>query len=681
MVADQALPEQSAGVPTASSSDSDEEGSEPIATPPPLPPRIHSPGPAFIRPAEAAVVSAPSSSSSSSPSSSATESELMRVHSHSDGNLLERFRRRCRPMACGLASGLRKSLSLATRKSTKGSSKKSSGAVEKRTVAAAVSCEDAQMQTDQDMWESYLQGAVAAIEQAHGTEEGHFAELYTAFSSPLTLTTVFQVTDRTFNDLNAPTTASNAAGRAPIAVVYPNVVSPPNVVVQEGGTAPSSSDGDGDGPAAPAAEEKLRPSTTTTNNTSSSWRKRGPILSILVDCFTRRARTDSVGDVPGVPADPAETAPVMPSSSAVNLPSTSISPSAADVSPPSSPGSNHHLRLPTQIDGPISAELAELLVPAMSAAEARAALERDIYLEEAADEAEMLFGENSLYQSGGGGGNGGVGLYGLQPPRVDGVHGDDLGQLRQILAIGERQAHLQHQHQQHPMSTFSLHPEHSNYPMARAAAGELAIRQFPRQYPPTVPTPTTYLEAAGPSSSSGVHTQIDYINCLVPDLKAISACSFYWGKMDRYEAERLLEGKPEGTFLLRDSAQEDHLFSVSFRRFDRSLHARIEQCKHRFSFDSHDPGVYSSATVTGLIEHYKDPSHCMFFEPMLTKPLHRHFVFSLQHLARASICDRLTSYQAVADLPLPAVLKAHLRQYHFSIKVRTKHFDEFTNYQ
>ncbi|XP_017493108.1 PREDICTED: suppressor of cytokine signaling 5-like [Rhagoletis zephyria] len=258
----------------------------------------------------------------------------------------------------------------------------------------------------------------------------------------------------------------------------------------------------------------------------------------------------------------------------------------------------------------------------MSAAEARAALERDIYLEEAADEAEMLFGENSLYQSGGGGGggNGGIGLYGLQPPQVDGVHGDDLGQLRQILAIG-------------------------------------------------------------PSSSSGVHTQIDYINCLVPDLKAISACSFYWGKMDRYEAERLLEGKPEGTFLLRDSAQEDHLFSVSFRRFDRSLHARIEQCKHRFSFDSHDPGVYSSATVTGLIEHYKDPSHCMFFEPMLTRPLHRHFVFSLQHLARASICDRLTSYQAVADLPLPALLKAHLRQYHFSIKVRTKHFDEFTNYQ
>lgn len=68
--------------------------------------------------------------------------------------------------------------------------------------------------------------------------------------------------------------------------------------------------------------------------------------------------------------------------------------------------------------------------------------------------------------------------------------------------------------------------------------------------------------------------------------------------MDRYEAERLLEGKQEGTFLLRDSAQEEFLFSVSFRKYGRSLHARIEQWNHKFSFDSHDPGVYASKTVS-----------------------------------------------------------------------------------
>uniref|UniRef100_A0A8C6USL4 Suppressor of cytokine signaling 5b n=1 Tax=Neogobius melanostomus TaxID=47308 RepID=A0A8C6USL4_9GOBI len=86
-----------------------------------------------------------------------------------------------------------------------------------------------------------------------------------------------------------------------------------------------------------------------------------------------------------------------------------------------------------------------------------------------------------------------------------------------------------------------------------------------------------------------VHTQIDYIHCLVPDLLQISSLPCYWGVMDRYEAESLLDGRPEGTFLLRDSAQEDYLFSVSFRRYNRSLHARIEQWNHNFSFDAHDP--------------------------------------------------------------------------------------------
>ncbi|CAG9761612.1 unnamed protein product [Ceutorhynchus assimilis] len=176
-------------------------------------------------------------------------------------------------------------------------------------------------------------------------------------------------------------------------------------------------------------------------------------------------------------------------------------------------------------------------------------------------------------------------------------------------------------------------------------------------------------------SITGCHTQVDFIHCLVPDLLSITNCSFYWGKMDRYEAERLLEGKPEGTFLLRDSAQEEFLFSVSFRKYGRSLHARIEQWNHRFSFDSHDPGVFTSDTVCGLIEHYKDPSSCMFFEPMLTWPLHRNFTFSLQHLARAVIVNKLT-YDNINHLQLPKTLKSYLKEYHYRQKVRVERFDD-----
>ncbi|XP_030075183.1 suppressor of cytokine signaling 5 [Microcaecilia unicolor] len=171
-----------------------------------------------------------------------------------------------------------------------------------------------------------------------------------------------------------------------------------------------------------------------------------------------------------------------------------------------------------------------------------------------------------------------------------------------------------------------------------------------------------------------VHTQIDYIHCLVPDLLRITNLPCYWGVMDRYEAEAVLEGKPEGTFLLRDSAQEDYLFSVSFRRYGRSLHARIEQWNHNFSFDVHDPNVFYATTVTGLLEHYKDPNTCMFFEPLLSTPHNRTLPFSLQHLCRAVIAS-CTSYDGIDNLPIPSSLKAYLKEYHYKQRVRIRRLD------
>ncbi|KAL7018758.1 hypothetical protein ACKWTF_010899 [Chironomus riparius] len=188
------------------------------------------------------------------------------------------------------------------------------------------------------------------------------------------------------------------------------------------------------------------------------------------------------------------------------------------------------------------------------------------------------------------------------------------------------------------------------------------------------------LSIADDENNPRYHSQVAYCHYLVPDLEKITACCYYWGKMDRYEAEKLLEGKPEGTFLLRDSAQDDYLFSVSFRKYGRSLHARIEQFNHKFSFDSHDPSVFMAFTVTGLVEHYKDPTSVMFFEPMLTSPLHRNHVFSLQQLCRAAIVSH-TSYDGINKLSLPLAMKNYLKEYHYKLRVRVKQFPEGVAYQ
>ena len=127
-----------------------------------------------------------------------------------------------------------------------------------------------------------------------------------------------------------------------------------------------------------------------------------------------------------------------------------------------------------------------------------------------------------------------------------------------------------------------------------------------------------------------VHSTVEYKNVLVPDLVRITAASYYWGMMDRYEAESLLDGKPEGTFLLRDSAQINYLFSVSFRRYQRTLHARVEYLNGMFSFDIHDEKAFKSDSISTLVEHFKDPKVCWYYEPQLSIPLQRNFVFSLK---------------------------------------------------
>uniref|UniRef100_A0A915ID68 Suppressor of cytokine signaling 5 n=1 Tax=Romanomermis culicivorax TaxID=13658 RepID=A0A915ID68_ROMCU len=171
-----------------------------------------------------------------------------------------------------------------------------------------------------------------------------------------------------------------------------------------------------------------------------------------------------------------------------------------------------------------------------------------------------------------------------------------------------------------------------------------------------------------------VHTQVEYTHFLVPDLKGITAAPYYWGVMDRFGAEKLLENRSEGTFILRDSAQSEYLFSVSFRRYQRTLHARVEHFNHKFSFDSYDSAVFSALTVTELIKYYEDPTRCLFFEPLLSRPLNRTFPFSLQNLCRSVVCDHV-KYDDVQYLNIPRKLKHFLREYHYMQLVRVRHME------
>ncbi|XP_058947215.2 uncharacterized protein [Pocillopora verrucosa] len=156
---------------------------------------------------------------------------------------------------------------------------------------------------------------------------------------------------------------------------------------------------------------------------------------------------------------------------------------------------------------------------------------------------------------------------------------------------------------------------------------------------------------------------------LINDIASITNCPWYWGKINRFEAEKVLEGLPDGTFLLRDSAQYHYLFSVSFRRYSRTYHARIEQWKHRYSFDKPSDYSFHSTSVCQLLQHYSRAEQCMYYEPLLLKPLHRRNPVSLQDLCRAVISSH-TTFQGVSDLPLPNTLQIFLREFHYKVPVK-----------
>ena len=122
-------------------------------------------------------------------------------------------------------------------------------------------------------------------------------------------------------------------------------------------------------------------------------------------------------------------------------------------------------------------------------------------------------------------------------------------------------------------------------------------------------------------------------------------------------------------YLLRDSAQYHYLYSVSFRRYKRTYHARIEQWRHRYSFDKPSEYSFYSRSVCELLQHYSKAEHCMFYEPMLIKPLPRKKTLPLQALCRAVICSR-TAFNGVERLPLPKSLKDYLREYHYKVPVK-----------
>lgn len=155
-------------------------------------------------------------------------------------------------------------------------------------------------------------------------------------------------------------------------------------------------------------------------------------------------------------------------------------------------------------------------------------------------------------------------------------------------------------------------------------------------------------------------------------IKTVKNCDWYWGPISGDAAEQVLQYEPDGSFLVRDSSDDRHIFSLTFKLNGTVRHVRIEHDQGNFSFGSFTR--FKSHTIVDFVEnaveHSRSGRYLFFLNrrlpngPMRVQLLHPvsrvKKVQSLQHMCRFVIL-KLVPRDHVDQLPVPKQIKDYLK--------------------
>ncbi|NXL78614.1 SOCS7 protein, partial [Leptocoma aspasia] len=161
--------------------------------------------------------------------------------------------------------------------------------------------------------------------------------------------------------------------------------------------------------------------------------------------------------------------------------------------------------------------------------------------------------------------------------------------------------------------------------------------------------------------------------------RSLSQCGWYWGPMNWEDAEMKLKGKPDGSFLVRDSSDPRYILSLSFRSQGITHHTRMEHYRGTFSLWCHPKFEDRCQSVVEFIKraimHSKNGKFLYFLRSrvpglpptpvQLLYPVSRFSnVKSLQHLCRFRI-RQLVRIDHIPELPLPKPLISYIRKFYY----------------
>lgn len=156
-------------------------------------------------------------------------------------------------------------------------------------------------------------------------------------------------------------------------------------------------------------------------------------------------------------------------------------------------------------------------------------------------------------------------------------------------------------------------------------------------------------------------------------MQAIRKCAWYWGSMSWLEAEKVLMSRPVGTYLIRDSASDRYIFTVSYRTNDSVHHTRLAQHGGKFCLGGPNSLVKAESLITFVeeaIQRCGERGVCMLMHQKgdrsgtqvmaLNRPLRRYELLpSLKYLCRVVIRHTVRT-SSLNSLPLPATILRYI---------------------
>ena len=168
---------------------------------------------------------------------------------------------------------------------------------------------------------------------------------------------------------------------------------------------------------------------------------------------------------------------------------------------------------------------------------------------------------------------------------------------------------------------------------------------------------------------------------LIPNIKYLFDCPFYWGKIDKDKVKSMFESKSDGSFLLNDSEGEEFALALWLKYQSQDGKSTVRYGLIKFNFvkkESNKDNCPSCKSNIPNHRHVKRTEKWLKkliddirenFDFHLEKPIMRNHPFSLQDLAAAKTCDLMKNYENISQLKIPKNLKECIRKYHCTIQL------------